>query len=596
MFSIDITLINDLTNRWGNHRDNLLQILVEVQHHYHYIPENIIDTLASKLAISNNEIIAVIDFYSFLHRQPTAKYSFLFSDNITDQMSGSRELAQRLAAHFSLTINSTDNPEVSVSYTSCTGMSDQGPAGLINAQPLTQLTEQRIDEIARLIKQGTAVAQWPSHFFEVKSNIQRADRLLDTPFQTGSAITTTLTNGSESVLNELKRSDLRGRGGAGFNTSLKWQLCAQASASDRVVVCNADEGEPGTFKDRLLLQQYADTVIEGMTVCALAIGATQGFIYLRGEYRFLLQHLQKVLENRRKQHLLGNNISGKSGTDFDISIHLGAGAYICGEESALIESLEGRRGQPRNRPPFPVTHGYKGLPTVVNNVETFVAAAMIIANGARWFNCCGTKNSSGTKLLSISGDCAKPGIYEFSYGVAISEILQACGAQNTQAVQIAGAAGRTIPPSQFNRTIACEDIASGGSFMIFDHSRDLLSMVDNFCAFFVHESCGFCTPCRVGTTLMHKTIQKFINGHGTQEDINTMRSIALTMKTGSHCGLGATASQAVSDTMDQFFHIYQNRFKHTRFEPAFDLDESLSEARALTGRDDPKSHLEKGGV
>lgn len=262
---------------------------------------------------------------------------------------------------------------------------------------------------------------------------------------------------------------------------------------------------------------------------------------------------------------------------------MGAGAYICGEESALIESLEGKRGIPRNRPPFPVTHGYMNKPTVVNNVETFIAAAKIAVLGGAWFANVGTEQSRGTKIISISGDCEKPGIYEYPMGISIHQILVDCGAKNTQAVQVAGAAGVTLNKSEFNRTIAYEDIATGGSFMIFNQSRNILDMVENFAHFFAHESCGFCTPCRVGGSLLKDLVDKTQKGHATQIDLAEMKKISILMKEASHCGLGATASNHVLDTLDKFPHAYQAKLSTMDYEPSFDLEAALSEAREIAG-------------
>jgi [NiFe] hydrogenase diaphorase moiety large subunit len=328
-----------------------------------------------------------------------------------------------------------------------------------------------------------------------------------------------------------------------------------------------------------------------MTLCAGIIGASRGFLYLRGEYRYLRAHLEKALQKRRKAGLLGNNILGEDGFDFDIEIHMGAGAYICGEESSLIESLEGKRGIPRIRPPFPVTHGYLNKPTVVNNVETFMAATLIAVHGAAWFRSVGTEASSGTKLLSICGDCTRPGIYEYPFGVSIQHILQDCGADDCQAVQVAGAAGTTVPPEEFGRLVAFEDIATGGSFMVFNQERNLIDMVQNFAHFFVHESCGFCTPCRVGGVLLKDLVDKVQAGHAGRHDLEEMNNICMLMRSTSHCGLGTTAPNPVLDTLNKFPHIYETRLKHSSYEPAFDLDAALQEARELTGRDDGEAHI-----
>ena len=393
------------------------------------------------------------------------------------------------------------------------------------------------------------------------------------------------------MLESIERSGLRGRGGAGFKAASKWRICRDAPGEEHYVLCNADEGEPGTFKDRILLNSYANVMYEGMTICGGIIGAKKGYVYLRGEYFYLRQALEETLQERRDAGLLGKDILGRKGFDFDIEIHMGAGAYICGEESAMIESMEGKRGIPRDRPPYPVTHGYKGQPSVVNNVETFVAAARIAVFGADWFRSAGTEQSSGTKLLSISGDCARPGIYEYPYGVSIRQILEDCGAEDTQAVQVSGAAGFTIPPQEFYRTIAFEDVPTGGSFMIFNQQRDLLEMVHNFNLFFCHESCGFCTPCRIGGTLMKDLLNKVIVGHATAYDLNEMKKIGLLMKKTAHCGLGTTAPNPILDTMEKFPGIYSKRLLNRSYEPAFDLDAALDKSRHITGRDDEAAHI-----
>jgi [NiFe] hydrogenase diaphorase moiety large subunit len=341
----------------------------------------------------------------------------------------------------------------------------------------------------------------------------------------------------------------------------------------------------------VLLQSHSNLMLEGMTVCGRVIGGRKGYVYLRGEYRYMLELLEFTIEQRRRAGLLGKNILGVEGFDFDVEIHLGAGAYICGEESALLESLEGKRGVPRRRPPFPVTHGHDNAPTVVNNVETFAAAAKIAANGGAWWAAKGTEKSPGTKLLSISGDCARPGVYEYPFGLTIREILDDCGAADTAAVQVAGPAGQLVPEREFDRKIAYEDIATGGSFMIFDRSRDLLDLVRNFAGFFAHESCGFCTPCRVGTSLLRDLVEKVAAGNGTPYDLQEMKHLGKVMKQASHCGLGLTAPNPVLSTLDKFPEIWSGRLKSRDFVPAFDLDGALSEARALTGRDDAHAHI-----
>ncbi len=589
--SID-TFINEITAKSGNRPDYLLQTLYEIQQQYSCISDQAVKLLADKLSLTESYIHGVVGFYSFLHNTPRGTFDILISDSITDHMLGSRELLDSLCQKLGVVPGQprTDG-RVSVDTTSCTGMCEQGPAMLVNGWTITRLDPGRIESIAELIEADTPVAQWPQEFFLVEDNIQRSDILLSDDTADGDALRALIAQGDEATLQQIESSGLRGRGGAGFRTGMKWRFCKQADADQHYVVCNADEGEPGTFKDRVLLNSYADKVFEGMTLCAGIIGATKGYLYLRAEYRFLRAPLERVLQKRRDAGLLGTNILGKQGFDFDIEIHMGAGAYICGEESSLIESLEGKRGIPRKRPPFPVTHGYLNKPTVVNNVETFMAAALIAIHGASWFRSVGTEESSGTKLLSISGDCEKPGIYEYPFGASIQHILQDCGASNAQAVQVAGAAGVTLPAEEFERRIAFEDVSTGGSFMVFDQQRDLLDMVRNFAHFFVHESCGFCTPCRVGSSLMKDLVDKVYAGHAGQYDLDEMHDIGALMRASSHCGLGTTAPNPMLDTLNKFPQIYSKRLKHSSYEPAFDLDAALQDARDITGRDDAGAHI-----
>ena len=578
-------------------RLNLLQDLCQIQHRLSYIPGEAIAQLAALTRLPESGINGVIDFYTFLHTQPRGKYDILLSDSITDHMLGSRTLLQQLCTQLGVEpgVPRADG-RVTVDTTSCTGLCDQGPAMLVNGYAVSRLSDSRIGQVCQLIESATEVSQWPAEFFAIEDNIRRRDLLLcDETTATspdGSALRALLASNGDAVLDVIEKSGLRGRGGAGFRTAMKWRFCKQAEADSHYVVCNADEGEPGTFKDRVLLNSYADSVFEGMTLCAGIIGAQRGYLYLRGEYRYLLEPLQAVLQQRRENGLLGQCILGKDGFDFDIDIHLGAGAYICGEESSLIESLEGKRGIPRKRPPFPVTHGYLNKPTVVNNVETFMAAAKIAALGADWFCQAGTAESTGTKLLSISGDCERPGIYEYPFGVTIKQIIEDCGASNTQAVQVAGAAGTTLPVADAERYIAFEDVSTAGSFMVFNNERNMLDMVQNFAHFFVHESCGFCTSCRVGGSLLKDLVEKLVNGHATHYDVTEMKQLGALMQRTSFCGLGTTAANPVLDLLMRFPQLVEKQLAHSGYEPAFDLDAALQDARDITGRDDAGAHIE----
>jgi [NiFe] hydrogenase diaphorase moiety large subunit len=353
------------------------------------------------------------------------------------------------------------------------------------------------------------------------------------------------------IISQISASGLKGRGGAGFPTGVKWNFCGAAQAERKFVICNADEGEPGTFKDRVILQEHADLVFEGMTIAGKAIGAREGILFLRGEYSYLRGHLEEVLARRRDNGLLGGDILG-SGLAFDIRVFMGAGAYICGEETALIEALEGFRGEPRNRPPFPVDTGFLGYPSVVNNVETLAWAACILGNGAQWFRSVGTEKSTGRKIFSVSGDCARPGVYEFPLGLTVARLLQEVGGEDAKAVQIGGAAGQCVPARDFGRTIAFEDVPTGGSVIVFGPHRDMLDVLDNFLEFFEDESCGQCTPCRLGNPKLLEGVKMLKAGSCSMAYLKELCALGQTMQVASKCGLGQSSPNAFLSVVANF--------------------------------------------
>jgi [NiFe] hydrogenase diaphorase moiety large subunit len=354
------------------------------------------------------------------------------------------------------------------------------------------------------------------------------------------------------VIGELSASALRGRGGAGFPVGVKWNLAAAARSVGKYVVCNADEGEPGTFKDRVILAEFPNLVFEGMTIGGYAIGARKGILYLRGEYAYLRGQLDAVLAERRKKNLLGPSIMKTEGLDFDIEIRLGSGAYVCGEETALIESLEGQRGEPRNRPPFPVDTGYMGKPTIVNNVETLAWAACVLAKGANWFKKIGTDKSAGLKLFSVSGDCERPGVYEFPLGITIAKLLKEVGGEGAKAVQAGGASGRCVPAAEFARTLAFEDVPTGGSIIIFGPQRDMLTVARNFMEFFEEESCGQCTPCREGNRKLAEGLELLEQGRCPTNYLHELCQLGETMQLASKCGLGQSSPTAFLSIVKHF--------------------------------------------
>jgi [NiFe] hydrogenase diaphorase moiety large subunit len=323
-----------------------------------------------------------------------------------------------------------------------------------------------------------------------------------------------------------------------------------------------------------------------MTIAGYGVGAATGIVYLRGEYAYLLVFLESLLKERREAGLLGRNILGKQGFDFDIRIQLGAGAYICGEETALLSSCEGKRGDPKNRPPFPAQSGYMGQPTVINNVETFCCVARILENGPGWFSAIGTSDSTGTKVYSVSGDCDRPGVYELPFGAKVSDLLAMVGAHETAAVQVGGASGQMIGPNDFGRTLRFDDLATGGAVMIFNEQRDVLRVAEAFMDFFCEESCGYCTPCRVGNRLLRERLGQVASGKGSAEDLAYLQRLGETVKATSRCGLGQTSAQPVLTTLRSFRSEYERRVRKGEADllPSFDGAAAVAEAESLAQR------------
>ena len=361
----------------------------------------------------------------------------------------------------------------------------------------------------------------------------------------------------ETVIEEVKSSGLRGRGGAGFPCGSKWELARKKEGDEKFLICNADEGEMGTFKDRYIIQNDPFTLIEGMTIAAYGTGAKRAYIYLRAEYRYLFELLRNAIHQAKVKGLL---------EDLDIDIREGAGAYICGEESALMNSIEGRRGEARFRPPFPPTSGLWEKPTIINNVETLMNIPQIILNGASWFNEMGTEKSKGTKVFSVSGDVEKPGIYELVLGSGLKElVVDLAGAKGVKMVQVGGAVGRILPLSKIQTPLSFETALGSGAVMVFDENRDIIEVVYRIMEFFAEESCGKCTPCREGTEVMVEILGRLTKGEGVQEDIKVLEDLSDVMMLSSLCGLGQGAPIPVMDSLEYFRKDYENRISQSLF-------------------------------
>jgi len=382
--------------------------------------------------------------------------------------------------------------------------------------------------------------------------LKRADFIFKNENDWEEVLSKSLSRTPQELINELISSELKGRGGAGFPTGLKWKLTAEVAGDTKYVICNADEGEPGTFKDREILSMVPFKVLISMAVCGYVIGAKEGYIYLRGEYFFLQPELNKAI-NEFEYYC--KEIS----FDFKIRIFMGSGAYICGEETALFESMEGKRGEPRNKPPFPSEFGYLGKPTVINNVETLAHTYTIFKYGAKRFYDLGVQYSRGSKLFSVSGDTPKPGIYELELGMSLADFVEEFGDGDTKAVQVGGASGFLVPRKRFQETaigyqgkLVGISLPTGGSMMLFNSSRSMFNVLDNYLEFFREESCGQCTPCRVGCQQLLKGIKAVKRGEKKAQYLDKLLRLTDTMKLTAKCGLGQSVANSFSSIVENF--------------------------------------------
>lgn len=363
----------------------------------------------------------------------------------------------------------------------------------------------------------------------------------------------------EQVIEEIKKSGLLGRGGAGFPTGLKWEFASKASRDEKYVICNADEGEVGTFKDRYILERDPFGLIEAMAIAGYAIGAKKGYIYLRAEYHYLLDLLEGAIAQCEGKEFL----TQQGNFRFDIEIREGAGAYVCGEETALMDSIEGKRGEPRYRPPFPPSQGLWQKPTIINNVETLMNVPPIILKGADWFNRIGTGQSKGTKVFSVSGDVQAPGTYELVMGSSLKELVEDLAlAEKVKMVQVGGACGRIIPYHLIDTPLAFEGVLGAGAVIVFNENRDVIDIVRRTIEFFAEESCGKCTPCRDGTQLMLEILTSFWQGQGSRQDIEILEDLSSAMILSSLCGLGQAAPNSVLDTLHHYRSAYEARVRN----------------------------------
>ncbi|MGD9781585.1 MAG: NAD(P)H-dependent oxidoreductase subunit E [Kiritimatiellia bacterium] len=591
------TILKTAIARYAGDATRLMDILIDVQDELGFLSHETAANIAKALGIPQVDVEQTVSFYHFFARQPRGKFAVYLNDSVVAEFYGRAEVAVAFEAAAGCKFGEVSaDGVVGLFHTACIGMSDQEPAALINGQVFRKLTPAKARELVEGMRAGrTLEALAGARYGEgqnanplvrspVKNHVRRRGAMVFDSYRPGEALEKVVKMSSGEVVAAIKAASVRGRGGAGFPTGMKWEFARRAPGDVKYVFCNADEGEPGTFKDRVILTEMPQMVVEGMAIAGYAVGARRGILYVRNEYRYLRAYLERALADLRGQNLLGAQIAGQAGFDFDVSIQFGAGAYVCGEESALIESAEGKRGEPRDRPPFPVEKGYLQKPTVVNNVETLCSVVKVMLRGPEWYNRLGTEKSKGTKVLCVSGDCERPGIYEVEWGFSVNDILQEAGASDVQAVQVGGPSGSCIGPDEFNRVLAYEDLATGGSFIVIGKRRDLLKdVVLNFARFFREESCGSCVPCRALTGMAQVVLERIIAGRGTAEDVERLQSWQKIMRH-NRCGLGQTALNPIVTTIKNFRPLYDARLStgDPRFVPSFDLAAAVRDYDAAT--------------
>jgi [NiFe] hydrogenase diaphorase moiety large subunit len=579
----------------GRDPTRLLDVAREVQAQLGCVSPESAGIIAAQLGIHESTVRSLVSFYSFLSSKPKGKVVIRLCDDVPDRMAGFDRVARAFAEELGIGFGeTTPDGRFTLERTACIGMCDQAPAALFNETVVTELSSDKAREIVARLQADPDPNHLVAKFGRgnnshdlvrsmVRNNIQLEGPLVLAPENRGEALRKALAISPAEVIRALKTARLRGRGGAGFPTGMKWDFARSAPGERKFVICNADEGEPGTFKDRVLLTERPDRVFAGMTIAGYAIGAKEGILYLRAEYAYLRRFLEYKLEQRRSDGLLGRSIKGRAGIDFDIRIQMGAGAYVCGEETALINSCEGLRGDPRNRPPFPAQQGFLGCPTVVNNVETLACVTRILETGCASFGEYGSKQTSGTKLLSISGDVRSPGIYEVPFGISLREVLDLAKGTDAIAVQVGGPSGRMVGPADFDRKICYDDLATGGALTVFGPGRDLIAIARTYLAFFADESCGYCTPCRAGNVLLEQVLDRILGGRGEPADLKQIEEIALAMKTMSRCGLGQTSANPALTSLQNFRALYEARVKPAEKgrRRSFDLEAAVAVAQRI---------------
>ncbi len=584
----------DLVKRYPSRRSAVIPMLMFAQDEKGYLSPETIDYIARYLHLTPLEVEEVVSFYSMLTKKPRGKYHLQVCTNISCVLRGADKIWERVREKTGLKPGEVSRDGLfSIEEVECIGACTTAPAMQVNYDYYENLTPERIDQLLEALRANKSPDQ-SSRIMAVESSPLRrknaehpkATRVLTAGmleadsrsmesylrrdgYKAAEKALKTMT--PEQLIDEVKKSGLRGRGGAGFSAGMKWGFVPRQSPKPKYLVCNADESEPGTCKDRPLLEYDPHQLIEGMIIAARALDSHQGYIYVRGEYRYLLNIVHKALEEAYARGFLGKNIFG-SGWDLELSTHTGAGAYICGEETALLESLEGKRGYPRIKPPFPAVVGLYGCPTVINNVETLSAIPHIIKNGGEWYARFGPEKNGGTRVFSVSGHVKYPGNYEVPMGTTLRTLIEEMAGgmrdgHRLKAIIPGGSSTPILPADKIDTPLTFEDIAKAGSMLgsgaviVMDETTCIVRVAQVLSKFYSHESCGWCVPCREGTIWLKKIFNRYHTGFGRNEDIDLLDSVAKKILGHTHCPLGDAAAMPVISAIKHFRSEFEEHLK-----------------------------------
>jgi NADH-quinone oxidoreductase subunit F len=591
-----------LQNAYPVKRSALIPMMMYAQDEFGFISDEMIAEIAGRLELRTVEVEETLAYYSMLRRKPMGKHHVQVCTNVACMLRGGYDILEQAKKRLEIGHKETTKDGVfSLEEVECIGACTGAPAMQVNYDFYEDLTPSKFDRIIEDLDAGKRPAPVPvitgalhdrdpqetpliSKLWGIKDS-----RKIDVYLQHGGyqALEKTLKEMSPaSIIDEVKKSNLRGRGGAGFPTGMKWSFVPKDNPKPKYVICNADESEPGTCKDRPLMEMDPHQLIEGMVIAGRAINANRGFIYIRGEYRYVLDVVEEAIEEAYQRGYLGKNILG-SGFDYDLLIHTGAGAYECGEESALMESLEGKRGYPRIKPPFPAVVGLYGCPTIINNVETLSAVPAIIREGGEAYANRGTPKNGGTRLLCVAGHINKPGIYEIPLGMNMKKFIyeMAGGIPNGKKLKAVIPGGSSCPlmtadeidlPMDYDSVAKAGSMMGSGGMVVMDEETCMVDMARRIMHFYAHESCGWCIPCREGTTWLRKMLERFHAGLGRSEDIDLIGELAQNMLGRTFCPLGDAAAMPTISIVQKFRSEFED---HLNGRCAYKNTEALLGAR-----------------